>query len=69
MYFTEGVRRREPADDDVELGAEITGVRGEITEVRAETKRAIARQTFVILAAVAAAFVPLWLDMLGRAGG
>jgi len=53
----------------VELGAEITGVRGEITEVRAETKRAIARQTFVILAAVAAAFVPLWLDMLGRAGG
>ena len=56
-----------------ELGAKIdTGlaaVRGEMGELRGETKLGIARQTYVILVAVLAAMTPIYIALFTGAGG
>ena len=56
-----------------ELGAKIdTGlaeVRGEIAELRGETKIGMARQTYVILAGLAAAMTPIYIALFTGAAG
>ena len=51
----------------VELGARIdTGLaelRGEISDLRGETKRDIARQTYVILAGLVAIITPIYIAL------
>ena len=69
--------RTEISDVRTELGAKIdTGlaeVRGEMAEVRGETKLGLARQTYVILAGVAAglaaAMTPIYIALFTGAAG
>ena len=55
------------------MGAKIdTGlaeVRGEIAELRGETKIGMARQTYVILAGLAAAMTPIYIALFTGAAG
>lgn len=43
-------------------------VDGRFAELRGEAKRDLARQTYVVLFAVAAAVAPIWVDLLSRGG-
>ena len=44
-------------------------VDGRFAELRGEAKRDLARQTYVVLFAMAAAVAPIWVDLLSRGGG
>ena len=43
-------------------------VDGRLAELRGEAKRDLARQTYVVLFAMAAAVAPIWVDLLTRGG-
>ena len=43
-------------------------VRGEMAELRGETKLSLARQTFILLAALAAAMTPIYIALFTAAG-
>ena len=44
-------------------------VRGEISEVRGEMKLSVARQTYIILAGVAALIIPIYIALFTGAAG